>query len=228
MCKILGLVTLLCILNKMCAPLQNIWKYSKNSMNELIVLYSALLCIAVHPKSITIIWWWCDGCHRTTVPVRSPHTSYRWRGKRVIEPIKCMGIIRRPWLTRASGGNLARTPGLHPYSLRDVSHDFYSVPSLHWGVRTHTDCRVSTPPAGLNNSSSSSNLVFTGGLPSRYWPGSALLSFSGQPVLGCRVIWLPVNSTVNYYYTFKITILIYFMDSLMNWSSKEEHFFVKM
>ncbi len=30
---------------------------------------------------------WCDGCHRTTAP---PHTSYRWRGERVIEPIKCM------------------------------------------------------------------------------------------------------------------------------------------
>ncbi len=52
---------------------------------------------------------WCDGCHRTTAPVRSPHTSYRWRGERVIEPIKWMGIIRRPWLTRASGGNLAPT-----------------------------------------------------------------------------------------------------------------------
>ncbi len=49
-----------------------------------------------------------------TAPVRSPHTSYRWRGEREIEPIKWMGIIRRPWLTRASGGNLARTPGLHP------------------------------------------------------------------------------------------------------------------
>ncbi len=24
------------------------------------------------------------------LPVRSPHTSYRWRGERVIEPIKCM------------------------------------------------------------------------------------------------------------------------------------------
>ncbi len=33
---------------------------------------------------------WCDGCHRTTAPVRSPHTSYRWRGERVIEPIKFM------------------------------------------------------------------------------------------------------------------------------------------
>ncbi len=67
---------------------------------------------------------WCNGSHRTTAPVLSPHTSYRWRGERVIEPIKWMGIIRRPWLTRASGGNLARTPGLHPYSLRWVSWDF--------------------------------------------------------------------------------------------------------
>ncbi len=43
--------------------------------------------------------------------MHSPHTSYRWRGERVIEPNKWMGIIRRPWLTRASGGNLARTHG---------------------------------------------------------------------------------------------------------------------
>ncbi len=100
-------------------------------------IYSALLCIAVHPKHFTIMWGgggggvsltttsvqhplgWCDGCHRTTAaPVRSPHTSYRWRGERVIEPIKWMGMIKRPWLTRARGGNLARTPGLHPYSLQ--------------------------------------------------------------------------------------------------------------
>ncbi len=68
---------------------------------------------------------WCDGCHRTTAPVPLPHTSYRWRGERVIEPIKWMGIIRRPWLRRASGGNLARTPGLHPYSLREVPWNFF-------------------------------------------------------------------------------------------------------
>ncbi len=42
---------------------------------------------------------WYDGCHRKPVPVRSPHTSYTWRGERVIDPIKWMGIIRRPWLT---------------------------------------------------------------------------------------------------------------------------------
>ncbi len=66
-------------------------------------VYSALLCIAVLPKRFTIIsglsstttsvqhpLGWCDGCHRTTAPVHSPHTSYRWRGERVIETIKCM------------------------------------------------------------------------------------------------------------------------------------------
>ncbi len=37
--------------------------------------------------------------------MRSPHTSYRWREERVIEPLQWMGIIRRPWLTRARGDN---------------------------------------------------------------------------------------------------------------------------
>ncbi len=57
-------------------------------------LYSALLCIVVHPKHFTIIWGglsstttsvqhplgWCDGSYSTTAPERSQHTSYRWRG----------------------------------------------------------------------------------------------------------------------------------------------------
>ncbi len=72
-------------------------------------LYSDLLCIVAHQKRFTIMWGGggggdlsstttsvqhplggCDGCHRTTAPVRSPHTGYRCRGERVIEPIKCM------------------------------------------------------------------------------------------------------------------------------------------
>ncbi len=143
-------------------------------------LYSALLCIVVHPKRFTIMW----GVSPQPPPVCSihlddataatgqrrqcaHHTPATGGEEREIEPIKWMGIIRRPWLTRASGGNLARTPGLHPYSLREVSWDFndhresgprFNVsserrcsfdsivsPSLYWGVRTHTDHRVSTP-----------------------------------------------------------------------------------
>ncbi len=36
-----------------------------------------------------------------------------------------MGIIRRSWLTRASGGNLARTPGLHP-TLYEKCHGIFN------------------------------------------------------------------------------------------------------
>ncbi len=71
-------------------------------------------------------------------------------------------------MVRGQWGNLARMPGLHPYSFsKDIlgfvlmttesqdlgltSHPkdgaFYSIvsPSLYWGIRTHTDHRVSTP-----------------------------------------------------------------------------------
>ncbi len=55
-------------------------------------LYSALLCIVVHPKHFIIRGGLSSTTTsvRTTAPVLSPHTSYRWRGERVIEPIKCM------------------------------------------------------------------------------------------------------------------------------------------
>ena len=71
-------------------------------------------------------------------------------------------------MDRGQGANLARMPGLHPYSFsKDIlgflmttesqdlgltSHPkdgalFGSIvsPSLYWGIRTHTDHRVSTP-----------------------------------------------------------------------------------
>ncbi len=56
---------------------------------------------------------------------------------------------------------------------------FDRIESLYCGVRTHTDHRVS-PPAGLTNTSSSSNLVFPGGLPSRYWPAQPRLASVGN------------------------------------------------
>ncbi len=137
---------------------------------------------------------WCDGSHRTTAPVRSPHISYWWRGERD-RANQVDGIIRRPWLTRASGGNLARTPGLHPYSLREVPMGFLmTTESQDLGLTSHpkdgalltvqcprhytgalgpTETTGWAPPAGLTNTSSNSNLVFPGGLPSRYWPGLA-------------------------------------------------------
>ncbi len=88
-------------------------------------LYSHVGGLSSTTTSVQHPLGWCDGCHRTTAPVRSPHTRYRWREERVIEPIKWMGIIRRPWLTRASGGNLARTPGLHP-TLYEKCHGIFN------------------------------------------------------------------------------------------------------
>ncbi len=87
------------------------------------VLYNHVRCLSSTTTSMQHPLEWCDGCHRTTAPVRSPHTSYRWRGERVIEPIKWMGIIRGPWLIRTSGGNLARTPGLHPTLYDGIFND---------------------------------------------------------------------------------------------------------
>ncbi len=102
------------------------WSFRNHNLFEWMMhLYSAFIVYCHTPKalynhvgglsstttSVQHPLGWCDGSHRTTAPVHSPHTSYRWRGERVIEPIKLMGIIRRPWLTRSSGGKLARTPG---------------------------------------------------------------------------------------------------------------------
>ncbi len=71
-------------------------------------LYSTLLCIAVHPKRFTIMYVCVcvGGVSPQPPPVCSIHlddataaTGQRLqveRRERVIEPIKWMGIIRRP------------------------------------------------------------------------------------------------------------------------------------
>ncbi len=41
-----------------------------------------------HHQCAASTWWykwWCDGCHRTTAPVRSPAIRWRRRGERVID-----------------------------------------------------------------------------------------------------------------------------------------------
>ncbi len=153
---------------------------------------------------------WCDGSHRTTAPVRSPHTSYRWRGERdranqvdgdYWEAMIDKGLWREfgqdtgvtPLLFTRSAVEFLMTTESQELGLtshpKDGAFLQYSVP-ITTGALGPTQTTGWAPPAGLTNTSSNSNLVFPGGLPSRYWPGSALLSFSGQPVLGCRVIWL--------------------------------------
>ncbi len=67
------------------------WKYflSLPITSTMYFLSSREGCLSSTATSVQhpLGWWlgWCDGCHRTTAPVRSPHTSYRWRGESVIE-----------------------------------------------------------------------------------------------------------------------------------------------
>ncbi len=139
-------------------------------MNERCIFYIALYCVLLYTQSavqscggglsstITSVQHplgWCDGWHRTTAPVRSPHTSYRWRGERVIEPIKCMGNIRRLWLTRASVGNLARTPRSTPLLFTRSAMGFLmTTESQDLGLSSHPkdgagwfalQCKLQTP-----------------------------------------------------------------------------------
>jgi len=51
---------------------------------------------------------WCQCAH---------HTPAIGRG---VEPIQCMGLIRRLWLSRANRVDLPGILGLHPYSLPEV------------------------------------------------------------------------------------------------------------
>ncbi len=107
-------------------------------MNEWMMhLYSAF-CVLLYTQSALQS---CGGVSPQPPPVCSIHlddataATGQWHqyahhtpatdGERVIEPFKWMGIIRRPWLTRASGGNLARTPGLHP-TLYENCHGIFN------------------------------------------------------------------------------------------------------
>ncbi len=99
-----------------------------------------------------------------------------------------MILTQVPFVYMERAGYMTRTAASHQGAIKEPTASLLRTSETH-PVRTHTDHRVSTP-AGLTNTSSNSNLVFPGGLPSRYWPGSTLLSFRGELVLGCRVIWL--------------------------------------
>ncbi len=100
---------------------QSILKILK--LNEWMMhLNSALLWIVVYPKRFTIMGGgglsstttsvqhplgWCDGCHRTTAPVCWPHTGYRWRGERDIEPIKWMRSPHTSYRWRGGESHMA-------------------------------------------------------------------------------------------------------------------------
>ncbi len=144
-------------------------------------LYSALLCIAIHPKRFTIMWGvtpqpppvcsihlddataatgqrcqYAHHTHKLQVERRESH-----RANQVDEDYLEAMIDKGQWrefvqdtgvtpllFTRSAMGFLVTTEsqdlGLTSH-LKDGA--FYSIvsPSLYWGIRTHTDHRVSTP-----------------------------------------------------------------------------------
>ncbi len=96
-------------------------------------------------------------------------------------------------------------PDPHIQSIAKSSNHYWGQSWLTYGTqpsepklsRNWPDCAgylgywcVRTWGAGLTNTSSNSNLVFPRS-PIQVLTSSTLLSFSGLPVLGCRVIWLP-------------------------------------
>ncbi len=94
--------------------------YTQSALQSCVCVYT------VSPQPPPVCSIHLDDATATTGQRRqcAHHTPATGGEERVIEPIKWMGIIRRPWLTRASGGNLVQDTGLHPYSLREVPWDF--------------------------------------------------------------------------------------------------------
>ncbi len=126
--------------------------------------------------------------------------SYRWRGDIMMKSISVWG-----WLGGHDGqrpmGKFGQDAGVTPllfskdipgFLMTTESQDLgltshlkdgacwqYSVP-VTTGVLGPTQTTGWAPPAGLTNTSSSSNLVISGGLPSRYWPAQPCLASVGN------------------------------------------------
>ncbi len=127
------------------------WTFLNEWMNEW-GIYIALYCVLLYTQSALQSY---EGVSLQPPPVCSihlddataatgqrrqcaHHTPDTGGEEREIEPIKWMGITRRPWLIRASGGNLARTPGLHPYSFTmSVMGFLMTTESQDLGLTSH-------------------------------------------------------------------------------------------
>ncbi len=103
-----------------------------NNNNNLLHLYSAFLDTqsALHSKgtissSTTNVQHppgWCDGSH--SAPERPPHTSLLVERRQSDEANQCMGMIRRPWWSEASGVVWPGCRGNTPTLFRKTSWDF--------------------------------------------------------------------------------------------------------
>ncbi len=109
---------------------------------------------------------WCDGCHRTTASVRSPQLQVERRERHRANQVEwgllgghdwqgpVEGIWQRHWgytptLYKKCHGifndHRESGPRFNVSSERRVFIWQSLYWSLYWGVRTHTDCRVSIP-----------------------------------------------------------------------------------
>ncbi len=105
---------------------------NNNNNNNLLHLYSAFLDTqsALHSKgaissSTTNVQHppgWCDGSH--SAPERPPHTSLLVERRQSDEANQCMGMIRRPWWSEASGLVWSGCRGNTPTLFRRTSWDF--------------------------------------------------------------------------------------------------------
>ncbi len=103
-----------------------------NNNNNLLHLYSTFLDTqsALHSKgaissSTTNVQHppgWCDGSH--SAPERPPHTSLLVERRQSDEANQCMGMIRRPWWSEASGLVWPGCRGNTPTLFRRTSWDF--------------------------------------------------------------------------------------------------------
>ncbi len=109
-----------------------------------------------------------DAMAATAQWLRSPQTSYRWRGERIIEPIKCMGLLgdhdRQEPVEGIWPGHRGYTPTLYEkchgiFNDHRVSGPRFNVSSerrcfLTGALLGPTQTAGWAPPAGLTNTSS--------------------------------------------------------------------------
>ncbi len=150
------------------------WNGNNKNNNNLLHLYSAFLGTQSalqrgggggQPPPVCSIH--LDDATATILHQNAHHTpAYWWRGDSDAANL-CMGMIRRPWWSEASGDIWPGWRGYSPTLFWRTSWDFilsterqdlgltshpkdgafYSIVSLslYWSVRTHVDCKVSTP-----------------------------------------------------------------------------------
>ncbi len=116
-----------------------------NKNNNLLHLYSTFLDTqrALHSKgaissSTTNVQHppgWCDGSH--SAPERPPHTSLLVERRQSDEANQCMGMIRRPWWSEASGLVWPGCRGNTPTLFRRTSWDLMTTESQDLGLASH-------------------------------------------------------------------------------------------